>query len=65
MIFNKNERNQNNGEGYFVVADSKAAASLIKLEAEKLTDREVYFTVEDIETNILYPITNEELTPNF
>jgi hypothetical protein len=43
LVFFNNERKQFNGKGYFVVADVQAAETLIKLEGEKFSDREISF----------------------
>lgn len=50
------KNNKRNGEGHFILEDSTAAEKLIKLEGEKVSDREVYFEVERLEELIMDPI---------
>ena len=43
--------------------DTSAAEELIKLENERVTEREVSFFVENFQELSLYPIKESELTP--
>lgn len=64
VVFNKNEKGQFNGTGYFVVDCPKSAEELVKLEGEKYGDREIKFDLEDIESFLIDPLRPEELSYN-
>lgn len=55
----KEKNGKNKAEGYFVVANKGEAKKLVELEGKVVvSDRKVYFTVDDIEGIIADPITN-------
>lgn len=57
---NKDNGGEEEGEGYFVMEDVKNAEGLVKLEGEKIGEREIYFEVEKLNELIVDPITKEE-----
>ena len=54
--FELDEKYRRNGKGNFIMKDASAAEELVKLENEKVTEREVSFVVETFQELSLYPI---------
>lgn len=65
VIFLENERGQFNGNGYFIVKDIQSGEELVRLEGEKVNNRDVRFSVPDVEEFLQEPLDNEELFPDF
>jgi hypothetical protein len=64
-VFKYNDKGQFNGTGYFVVENFKAGEELIKLEGEKVGDREIKFDLEEVDHLLLDPIKPSELVSEF
>lgn len=46
-----------NGKGYFVVENSQVAESLVRLEGQRIGDREIKFSLDEIEDFLADPLT--------
>jgi hypothetical protein len=65
LVFFNNERGQFNSKGYFVVENLLAGEQLLRLEGERLSDREINFQLEDVEEFLLSPLQASEQVCDF